>query len=133
MPGVELTLQARPHRALALSGHYAFTAADLPGQPRHQAFGRIELERPRGDWRPAVFYEGDLASRAYLDLGRGRLMPGRLLHAAGVRLTLRRPGGEVRLSLEARNLADARVGTVPLAPAASAVAASGAKADSPSR
>jgi iron complex outermembrane receptor protein len=122
VPGIELAVQARPHRAVALSGHYAYTAADLPGQPRHQALGRVELERPRGRVRPAAFYEADLASSDYLDLGRERLMPGRLLHAAGVRLSLRGVralGGDARLTLEGRNLADVRTGTVALAPATS--------------
>jgi iron complex outermembrane receptor protein len=119
VPGVEVALQARPHRIVALSGHYSYTAADLPGLPRHQALGRIELEGPWRPLVPAAFYEADYASADYLDLGRERLMPGRLLHAAGVRATLRgrhAHGGEVRLSLEARNLGDLRVASLPLAP-----------------
>ncbi len=44
-------------------------------------------------------------------------MPARLLHAAGVRLALQRSGrGEVRLTLEGRNLGDRRVGYLPLSP-----------------
>jgi iron complex outermembrane receptor protein len=120
IPGLEVTAQGRPHRAVALSGHYTYTAADLPGQPRHQLLGRLELERPRGRVRPAAFYEADYASPDYLDLGRERMMPARLLQAAGVRVTLRELrglAGALRVSLEARNLADVRVGYVPLVPA----------------
>jgi iron complex outermembrane receptor protein len=119
IPGLELALQGRPHPGVALSGHYSYTAADVPGLPRHQAFGRLEVERPRGRVRPAAFYEADYASSDYLDLGRERLMPGRLLHAAGVRLTWREVrglGGDLRLTLEGRNLGNLRVGYVPLSP-----------------
>jgi iron complex outermembrane receptor protein len=121
IPGFELAAQGRPHRWVALSGHYSYTAADVPGLPRHQGFARAELERPRGAWRPAVFYEVDYASADWLDLGRERLMPARLLQAAGVRLTARGARalpGEWRLSLEGRNLGDVRTGTVPITPTA---------------
>jgi vitamin B12 transporter len=118
VPGLEVTARVRPVRFLALSANYTYTAADVPGQPRHQALGRVEAEGPR-PWRfrPAAFYELDFAGADYLDLGRERLMPARLLHGAGVRVTWRPGrGGEVRLALEGRNLGDLRVVQVPLAP-----------------
>jgi hypothetical protein len=103
---------------VALAASYTFTAADIPGQPRHQAFARVEAERAFGPrWVPAAFYEVDFAGADYLDLGRERLMPARLLHSAGVRVTLRtRPSGSLRLALEGRNLGDLRVSMVPLRP-----------------
>jgi iron complex outermembrane receptor protein len=118
VPGLEAVARVQPHPVVALAASYTFTAADLPGQPRHQLFARVEAERAFGPtWVPAAFYELDFAGADYLDLGRERLMPARLLHAAGVRVTLHtRRGGTWRLALEGRNLGDLRVAHVPLRP-----------------
>jgi iron complex outermembrane receptor protein len=118
VPGLEVVARVQPHPVVALSANYTFTAADIPGQPRHQAFARAQAERAFGPtWVPAAFYELDFAGADWLDLGRERLMPARLLHAAGVRVTLRsRRRGSFRLTLEGRNLGDLRVAWVPLRP-----------------
>jgi iron complex outermembrane receptor protein len=118
VPGLEALARVQPHRSVALSGSYTYTAASIPGQPRHQALARVEFERAFGPtWVPAAFYELDYAGVDYLDLGRERLMPARLLHGAGVRVTMRtRARGEVRVAVEGRNLGDLRVAQVPLQP-----------------
>jgi vitamin B12 transporter len=118
VPGLEALARAQPHPVVALSASYTFTAAFIPGQPRHQAFARVEAERAFGPtWVPAAFYELDFAGADYLDLGRERLMPARLLHGAGLRVTARtRRRGAVRMALEGRNLGDLRRGMVPLRP-----------------
>jgi vitamin B12 transporter len=118
IPGLEAMARVQPHPIVALSANYTFTAADIPGQPRHQVFARVEAERAFGPtWVPAAFYEVDFAGADYLDLGRERLMPARVLHGAGVRVTRRtRRGGSLRLAVEGRNLGDLRTAWVPLHP-----------------
>lgn len=118
--GVEATGRVRLLEQLSLSGSYAFTHAltsredglpdsegrALPNVPMHKLDGRAELSLGP----LSLSYEVAWTSAVWLNPQNvsGQAIPGRTLHALGVRLG---PlgGVPIRFSVDVRNLADLRV------------------------
>jgi outer membrane receptor protein involved in Fe transport len=115
--GCELTLRADWADHVSASVRYAFQDARdtgdvpywsggrVPGRPPHDLAFRLE-----GSYGPLrAWYELDWLSETALDRANLRWVPMRATHAAGFGLSWSRPGLEVRVAVEGRNLGDAWV------------------------
>lgn len=126
LAGHELAAGARFARRVSLTGAYSFLdtaqesaqiSADghpLPGRPRHELYARAEVAlRPRGR-SLALWADATLASGNTLDVAGRAEVPARRLVGAGVRWS---PRDHLALTLEGRNLTDARKDDIALASA----------------
>ena len=81
----------------------------LPGRPRHEGSGRIDVGYPFGTaWRrfePRVAYSAEVVSATSLDLANRYRLPTRVFHGVGFELHW---AEGVHLGVEVRNLADLR-------------------------
>jgi iron complex outermembrane receptor protein len=114
LEGMELSLRAGWPPHIALSGAYTLTYAidetddpnrrgnQIPGRPRHVAFGRLE-----GRAGPvAPFVEFNYVGGNYVTAANTKLLPERKLWNAGLTIS---QDASVRLGLEVKNLTDEQV------------------------
>jgi len=115
--GIELSAAATAADAVSLALNYTFmdtkdtgdvtyyTGKELPSRPRHNLNASVSWR-----WRPAqVSYELHYLGANYLDRANAELAPARALHDVVVDVGV---GGGFSLTLEGRNLGDARVNDV---------------------
>ena len=119
--GHEVAARVRVTPRLHVHGNYTYQDArddgedvaffdgnQLPGRPRHEAFGRVQFAwRQEEAWWPVpsghVFYEVNFIAENFLDRANTERVDSRLLHGVGLQLDL---GFDVRLAVEVRNVAD---------------------------
>jgi len=126
--GAEVAASARFMRALTLTGNYtsmwtrrdsAMASADgkeLPQRPRHQLYGRADLELRIGGRKQALWADATLISQSFLDAGNRDPIPRRLFVGAGLKAEVH---GPMAVGIEAKNLFDERVESIELSPAPS--------------
>jgi iron complex outermembrane receptor protein len=121
--GVEVGLSARPWSRLRTKASYAYLSPtnlddgrQLPGRARHEAYGRIDAgPQEAGPLLLGAFTEVDATAGMVLDAANLRPIPPRAFLGAGVVLQPRR-AREWSLTLEGKNLTNARTETVELLP-----------------
>ncbi len=123
--GGELVASTRALRALTVTADYTLMASrqrdtlasyegkELPQRPRHQLHGRADLAGRAASHLFVLFGDAALVSGNQLDPANLNQVPARVLFGAGVKLEIA-PG--LLAALEAKNLADARVESIPLDP-----------------
>jgi iron complex outermembrane receptor protein len=92
--------------AVNLSGDPGTDGRQLPGRPRHQLDGRVELHR--GPFR--IYYALDYVDQIYRDPQNRNPIAGRVLHAMGAQVA----HGRFTFRVDVENLADLRVVPLPL-------------------
>lgn len=112
--GVETTLRAGWKETVDLTAAYTFQDARdtgdapywsglrLPGRAPHDLSARLALRR----WGLELWYEIDWLSETPLDRANLRVVPGRVLHGAGLGYRLRAGDRRVVVAVEGRNLSD---------------------------
>jgi iron complex outermembrane receptor protein len=121
--GGELAAQARLALGLSVTASYTLVLSrqdsplvssdgkSIPGRPRHEIGLRLDGERRLTRVRVGAWVDLALVSGNYLDEGNLEEVPPRRLVGAGVRAVL---DERIALSLDVKNLFDARVHEVPL-------------------
>ncbi|WP_428267295.1 TonB-dependent receptor plug domain-containing protein [Haliangium sp.] len=101
-------------RAWQRSPLVSYDGKPLPQRPRHQVYGRVDVEGRALDRSGGVFVDLGVATTSYADAAGLSPVPARRLLGAGVRLEL---GPGWVLAVEGKNLTDARIEQVTLDPA----------------
>ncbi len=118
--GLESALRVQLFKIITLSGNYTYfyginkTDDDnyygkrLPGRPRHEVYGRIDLEKRISRVGIAGWFDVDYASKAYVGLYNNEAYVSmHLFLGLGGRVEIVRPG--LSLTLEVKNLLDSLV------------------------
>lgn len=123
--GVEGGGSVRVARTVTLRGNYTYLVArqrsplvsyddkELPQRPRHQIYGRVDIEGRALDRAFAVWGDVSYSAVSYLDAAELTPIPARTLMGAGLRGAI---AGDLLLAFEVKNLADARIESVNLEP-----------------
>lgn len=122
--GSEFALTAGPTRHLRVTANYTFLSPqdlvqegnELPGRARHEAYARGDTGPwPLGPLRASVFADAEVVAGMFFDQANFRPMPRRIFVGGGLKLQLRR-WSEFSLTVEGKNLLDAKTETVEINP-----------------
>lgn len=123
--GLEASWSMRALRVVTLQGNYTFLHTEqrspmisydrqpLPQRPRHQLYGRLDVEGTGITRALSVWGDASWVTSSFLDAAGLSRVPGRALIGAGARLA---PWRALSIGIEVKNLTDQRVEHLTLEP-----------------